>query len=66
MRAALQSLLRFASEAKRSGEFWTAAARILSEWAGGARVSIRYQGINESGSVSAGRDDRSGRALNAA
>jgi PAS domain S-box-containing protein len=66
MRDALQSLLRFASEAKRSAEFWTAAARILSEWAGGARVSIRYQGINESGSVSAGRDDRSGRALNAA
>ena len=66
MRDALQSLLRFASEAKRSNEFWTAAARILSEWAGGARVSIRYQGIHESGSVSAGRDDRSGRALNAA
>src|SRR3989442_12206391 len=66
MRDALQALLRQASDAKRSVDFWHAAAGILSGWAGGARLSIRYQGINEAGSVSAGTDDRSGRSLNAA
>src|SRR3989442_11994599 len=66
MRDALQALLREASDAKRSVDFWHAAAGILSGWAGGARLSIRYQGINEAGSVSAGTDDRSGRSLNAA
>src|SRR5256886_6523154 len=66
MRDALQALLREASDAKRSADFWHAAAAILSGWAGGARLSIRYQGINEAGSVSAGTDDRSGRSLNAA
>src|SRR3989475_2777327 len=65
MRDALQALLREASEAKRSGDFWRAAAGILSDWAGGARVSIRYRGVNESGSVAAGADDRSGRSLSA-
>src|SRR5437016_6569071 len=66
MRDALQALLREASDAKRSADFWNAAAGILSGWAGGARLSIRYQGINEAGSVTAGADDRSGRSLNAA
>src|SRR5881396_4217561 len=66
MRDALQALLREASDAKRSADFWHAAAGILSGWAGGARLSIRYQGMNEAGSVSAGTDDRSGRTLNAA
>src|SRR3954469_24225524 len=65
MRDALQSLLRQASDAKRSADFWDAAAGILSGWAGGARLSIRYQGINETGSVTAGTDDRSGRSLTA-
>ena len=55
----MQALLRHASDAKRSAEFWSAVAGILSEWSGGARVAIRYQGINESGSVHAGSDDRS-------
>ncbi|HLZ44825.1 MAG TPA: ATP-binding protein [Gemmatimonadales bacterium] len=63
MRDALQALLREASDAKRSAQFWGAAARILSDWAGGARLAIRYQGINEGGSVSAGADDRTGRSL---
>ena len=63
MRDALQALLREASDAKRSADFWHAAAGILSGWAGGARLSIRYQGINESGSVAAGADDRAGRSL---
>ncbi len=65
MRDALQALLREASDAKRSADFWNAAAGILSGWAGGARLSIRYHGINESGSVAAGADDRAGRSLNA-
>jgi PAS domain S-box-containing protein len=65
MREALQALLREASDAKRSAEFWSAAARILSDWAGGARLAIRYQGINEAGTVTAGADDRSGRILSA-
>ncbi len=66
MRDTLQALLREASDAKRSADFWHAAAGILSGWAGGAHLSIRYQGMNEAGSVSAGTDDRSGRTLNAA
>jgi signal transduction histidine kinase len=65
MREALQALLREASDAKRSTDFWRAAASILSDWAGGARITIRYQGINEAGSVTAGADDRSGRSLTA-
>lgn len=65
MRDALQTLLRYASGAKNSAEFWTAAAGILSDWAGGARLTIRYQGINDSGSAHAGNDDRSGRTLTA-
>jgi len=62
---ALQTLLRQASDAKRSADFWLAAAGILSEWADGARVTIRYQGLHETGSVNAGADDRTGRALSA-
>src|SRR3989454_12165635 len=65
MRDALQALLRKASDAKRSVDFWRAAAAILSGWAGGARVSIRYRGLNENGAVAAGTDDRSGRSLSA-
>jgi signal transduction histidine kinase len=65
MREALQSLLRQASDAKRSGEFWRAAVGILSQWAGGARLTITYKGVNEAGSVNAGTDDRSGRSLTA-
>ena len=65
MREALQSLLRDASEAKRSADFWRAASGILSQWAGGARLTITYKGINESGVVNAGADDRSGRTITA-
>src|SRR2546425_2171019 len=65
MRDALQALLRKASDAKRLVDFWRAAAAILSDWAGGARVSIRYRGLNENGAVAAGTDDRSGRSLSA-
>jgi len=65
MREALQSLLREASEARRSADFWRAASGILSQWAGGARLTITYKGINESGVASAGADDRSGRTITA-
>ncbi len=65
MRDVLQALLREASDAKRTADFWRAAATILSDWAGGARLSITYKGINEAGSVGAGSDDRSGRSLTA-
>src|SRR6266511_565641 len=65
MRDALQALLRQASDARRSVHFWHAAATILSDWAGGARLAISYKGINETGSVTAGSDDRSGRSLTA-
>lgn len=63
MRDALQALLREASNAKRSADFWRAATQILSDWAGGARLVIQYKGVNEGGSVTAGTDDRSGRTL---
>jgi len=63
MRDALQALLREASNAKRSAEFWRAATQILSDWAGGARLVIQYKGMNEGGSVTVGTDDRSGRSL---
>ena len=66
MRDALQALLRRATDAKRSSDFWSAAATILSDWAGGARIAIKYHGINENGTVSAGTDDRSGKSLTAA
>src|SRR6266699_592175 len=36
MRDALQSLLRKASAARRTADFWQAAAQVLSDWAGGA------------------------------
>jgi PAS domain S-box-containing protein len=65
MRDALQGLIREASTARRTAEFWQAAARILSGWAGGARLQIHYRGVNESGTVMAGTDDRAGRSLTA-
>ena len=65
MRDALQALLREASDAKRSADFWRAAAGIVSQWAGGARLTIAYKGLNEAGTVAAGADDRSGRSLTA-
>jgi PAS domain S-box-containing protein len=65
MREALQSLLREASDARRSADFWRTATGILSRWAGGSRLTITYKGVNEAGAVSAGTDDRSGRTLSA-
>ena len=66
MRDALQALLREASDAPRAADFWRAAAGIVSRWAGGARLTVAYKGLNESGNVAAGTDDRSGRSISAA
>jgi PAS domain S-box-containing protein len=60
MRDALQSLLRKASAAKRTADFWQAAAEVLSDWAGGALLTVCYQGVNESGGVAAGAAGASG------
>jgi PAS domain S-box-containing protein len=65
MRDALQSLVRKASAAKRTAEFWQAAAQVLSEWADGALLTVCYQGVNESGAVSAGAAGASGITLTA-
>jgi signal transduction histidine kinase len=65
MRDALQSLLRKASAAKRTADFWQAAVQVLSDWAGGALLTVCYQGINESGAVAAGAAGASGVTLTA-
>ena len=65
MRDALQSLLRKASAAKRTADFWQAAAHVLSDWAGGALLTVCYQGVNESGAVAAGAAGASGVTLTA-
>src|SRR6266480_2403493 len=65
MRDALQSLLRKASAAKRTADFWQAAAQVLSDWAGGALLTVCYQGVNESGAVAAGAAGASGITLTA-
>jgi PAS domain S-box-containing protein len=63
MRDALQSLLRKASAAKRTADFWQAATQVLSDWAGGALLTVCYTGMNESGAVSAGAAGASGLTL---
>jgi signal transduction histidine kinase len=65
MRDALQSLLRKASAARRTADFWQAAAQVLSDWAGGALLTVCYQGINETGAVAAGAAGASGVTLTA-
>jgi len=65
MRDALQSLLRKASAARRTADFWQAAAQVLSDWAGGALLTVCYQGVNESGAVAAGAAGASGVTLTA-
>jgi len=65
MRDAIRSLLGRASEAKRTAEFWQIAAQVLSDWAGGAHLVIRYKGVNESGVVAAGAAGQAGVTLTA-
>src|SRR2546428_13733586 len=50
----IRKLLTEAGKAKQLRGFWDAAAAILSEWAGGARVELSYRGLRETGSAQAG------------
>ncbi len=50
----IRRLLAQADTARQPGEFWRAAAQVLSEWAGDARVELAYQGLSESGTAEAG------------
>src|SRR6266853_2941581 len=50
----IRKLLTEAGKAKQVRAFWDAAADILSEWTGGARVELGYKGLRETGSAQAG------------
>src|SRR2546429_7577656 len=50
----IRKLLTEAGKAKQVRAFWDAAAAILSEWTGGARVELDYKGLRETGSAQAG------------
>src|SRR5205085_955804 len=50
----IRKLLTEAGKAKQTRAFWDAAAAILSEWTGGARVELSYKGLREAGSAQAG------------
>src|SRR5205807_941463 len=50
----IRKLLIEAGKAKHVRGFWDAAAAILSEWTGGARVELSYKGLREAGSAQAG------------
>ena len=50
----IRHLLTEAHTAKEIKAFWLTAARIFSEWSGGTRVELAYQGMGESGKVTAG------------
>src|SRR5437879_13198501 len=50
----IRRLLSEASSSKGTKAFWQAAARMRSEWAGGALVQLDYRGLNESGAATAG------------
>jgi PAS domain S-box-containing protein len=49
----IRRLLTAAGRAKQTRAFWQTAIEILSEWTG-ARVELRYKGLNEAGSVQTG------------
>src|ERR1043166_8875073 len=50
----IRKLLTDAGKARQVRGFWDAAADILSEWAGCARVELTYRGLRETGSAQAG------------
>ena len=50
----IPDLVAEAGRAKHTREFWEAAARLLSSWAGGARVTLRYAAADDVGTASAG------------
>ncbi|PYP54115.1 MAG: hypothetical protein DMD45_00095 [Gemmatimonadetes bacterium] len=56
----IRKLLTEAGKAKQTRGFWDAAAAILSEWTGGARVELSYKGLREAGSAQAGTAGKPG------
>jgi len=56
----IRKLLTEAGKAKQTRGFWEAAAAILSEWTGGARVELSYKGLRETGSAQAGTAGKAG------
>src|SRR2546422_10366065 len=56
----IRKLLTEAGKAKQTRAFWQAAAEILSQSAGGARVQLTYKGLTESGTLEAGAAGRDG------
>src|SRR5256886_9573563 len=56
----IRKLLTEAGRAKQTRGFWEAAAAILSEWTGGARVELSYKGLRETGSAQAGTAGKPG------
>ncbi|MGH7674795.1 MAG: GAF domain-containing sensor histidine kinase [Gemmatimonadales bacterium] len=56
-------LVAEAGRAKHARAFWEAAARLLSGWAGGAQVTLRYAVADDVGSVAAGPETAAGHPL---
>ena len=56
----IRKLLIEADKAKQVRGFWDAAAAILSEWTGGARVELSFKGLRETGSAQAGTAGKPG------
>src|SRR5213595_216784 len=56
----IRKLLTEVGKAKQTRAFWDAAAAILSEWTGGARVELGYKGLRETGSAQAGMAGKPG------
>src|SRR3989475_747363 len=56
----IRKLLTEPGKAKQTRAFWQAAAEILSQSAGGARVQLTYKGLSESGTLEAGPSGKDG------
>src|SRR5256886_4467287 len=59
----IRKLLTEAGKARQTGGSGEAAAAILSEWTGGARVELSYKGLRETGSAQAGTAGKAGDAF---
>src|ERR1700747_3447658 len=59
----IRKLLIEAGKAKQVRGFWDAAAAILSEWTGGARVELSYKGLRETGGAQAGTAGKPGESF---
>jgi len=56
----IRRLLSEASAAKDPNAFWETVARVVSDWAGGARVSLAHEGPGETATVTAGAEHPGG------